>query len=331
MRAESSFGRRLLAALARVDDAGAPPAQARPAAEGSFGRRLLGALARRDPEPLDVTVPIGMTGVVVASGGVLPDALPGGSAYPRDSADVVLIPARDLSLRWADDHGPDDYDAALEPLVVGVQGFRLRIELAVVLRIPAETAPTLVGDFGDDAPVQRFVERVLDPVVRARFVENGTLEEFLIGYERLRADLTATLTEALAARGVRLQAVVMGAADPGDPAVVNALRQIAAAEIEGRALAIVADEEIRLMDTTAGPDKSLRLEYLVLQNKIELLDAGAARKLLQGLGGLRVPEYVSGGDVRSLLETIPLGTARELLERVLRETAAERAQPEDDH
>ncbi|MCT9933023.1 hypothetical protein N5079_22705 [Planotetraspora sp. A-T 1434] len=38
-------------------------------------------------------------------------------------------------------------------------------------------------------------KRVLDPVVRARFMETGTLEDFLIGCERLRADLTPTLTE----------------------------------------------------------------------------------------------------------------------------------------
>ncbi|MEV4286097.1 hypothetical protein AB0K40_11400 [Nonomuraea bangladeshensis] len=44
-----------------------------------------------------------------------------------------------------------------------------------------------------------------------------------------------------------------------------------------------------------------------------------------GQGGLRDVGGDPGG-----LESIPLGAARELLERVLRETAAERARSEDD-
>ncbi|WP_440097604.1 SPFH domain-containing protein [Streptosporangium sp. H16] len=331
MRPEVSFGQRLLAALARLDDINAPSAQTQPVHGRSFGWRLLGALARWDPEPPDVTVPIGMIGVVVTPDGVLPDPMPEGSTYQPSLKHVVLIPARVLFLRWADDHNPDDYDIALEPLLVIVQGFRLRVEMGVLLRIPASAAPALVSAFGEDLPVQRFVERVLDPVVRARFLKPRTLEELLVGYERLRADLTATLTETLAARGVQLQALTMGAANPDDPALTEALRQIAAAEIEGRAVAIVTNEEIQLRETTTSPDGGRRLEELILLNKIEQIsaDAVAAPKLLQDLVTMQVPRYVRDGDARFLLDTMSLDQARELVQRVLRETATERAHTEE--
>ncbi|WP_336210220.1 SPFH domain-containing protein [Nonomuraea sp. LPB2021202275-12-8] len=340
MRAEPPFGRRLIAALARWDDTATPSAQPDPAESGgSFGRRLLGALARWDDEPREFAVPVGMTGVAVTPGAVLSDVLREGTAHQLDPdiTEVVLVPARPLILEWRQEHEPDAYDAALEPVVVIVQGFRLHIEMSAVLRIPARAAPALVRDFGD-APVQRFVERVLATAVNAYFMEISTgsaLEKFLVDYQRVLDGLETRINEALASWEVEALTITVGAANSQDPALIEALRQIVAAEVEGRALSIVTEEEIRLTEVVHDSrQEQRRMEELVLRQKIQQLGANrvAAEVLLRTMAEMQVPEYFSniGGDVSALLTGMPLAKAQAVVERTLRETAVQRSRADED-
>jgi len=98
-------------------------------------------------------------------------------------ARVVRIPTRELILEWSGDpKPPSSFDASLNQIVVNVEGYPLQFDMTQTIRIPAKSAPRLVGRFGEQetdifgvsdglnpVPVQRFVERVLGREVERYF------------------------------------------------------------------------------------------------------------------------------------------------------------------
>ncbi|MFC6081235.1 SPFH domain-containing protein [Sphaerisporangium aureirubrum] len=141
--------------------------------------------------------------------GTQTETLPGGADYAINPwfARVVRIPTRELILEWADKDGPDDrYDSALQPIPVTIEGHTLRVHLTQSLRIPAEAAPRLVRQFGEQetadadqfgfvarpAPVKRFVERILGSVVLGYFsavAAQYRITTFVDSQQRVQADL----------------------------------------------------------------------------------------------------------------------------------------------
>ncbi len=135
----------------------------------------------------EISVPEGVTGVVIALEGAPPDGAEGavGSLVPGhesfqlpsvflDSggqrgaqaetlshggvyrinpwfARVVLIPTRDLILEWTrkDKKQASRLDAALGEVVVSLEGHRVHFEMTQTIRIPAKAAARLVGRFGE--------------------------------------------------------------------------------------------------------------------------------------------------------------------------------------
>jgi SPFH domain / Band 7 family len=134
----------------------------------------------------EVSVPVGVTGVVIALEGAAPDdeasvgpVVPGHSCFQlpwvflRNGgqrgaqaetlgqggvyrinpwfARVVLIPTRDLILEWTKRTSKEDdnFDVALEQIRINVDGHWLKFDMSQTIRIPAKAAPSLVGRFGE--------------------------------------------------------------------------------------------------------------------------------------------------------------------------------------
>lgn len=157
---------------------------------------------------MDISVPEGATGVVIAKEGETPDEddntvgplVPGHSSFQKPwvflenggrrgaqaetlshggvyrinpwFARVVIIPTRELTLEWQrrDTKSADRYDAALDQIVANVEGHRLLFTMTQIIRIPAKAAPRLVCRFGEDQDMTGLGD-VRSPAPVQRFVE----------------------------------------------------------------------------------------------------------------------------------------------------------------
>ncbi|WFB06077.1 hypothetical protein LRS74_02750 [Streptomyces sp. LX-29] len=249
---------------------------------------------------------------------------------------VVLIPTRLLILDWSNKAGgqADNYDAALDRIVVNVQGHRLQVELRQTLNIPETAAPRLVSEFGDSstsgvgglvnnpAPVQRFVERVLGGAVDTYFngiAAESTVEEFLTLYASIRTDLAAQVRNALAAWGVEAASTNLGEFESLDGDLDQARKRVSAEQIRTQELVeqkknAMIKADIHRIELEAERQRRL-LNVAELERRIEVLgrDAIAMQMFLAELRHMKVPQIVSG-DAESLLQYLPMQRALELID-----------------
>ena len=309
---------------------------------------LDGAEARKDERPIGPIIPghsnFRLPWEFLARGGqrgVQEETLGEGSVYALNPwfVRVVLIPTRTLVIEWTKkERSPSNYDAALRPILVNVQGHRLQVDISQTLEIPEPAAPTLVSRFGgahtsrlgglvdDPLPVQRFVERVLGGMVETYFnaiASASTVEEFLSMYASTRTDLSSQVRNALAAWGIEARGTTLGEFESSDPELDRARRRLADKQMETRELeaeeeASVIRERIRDRERR-GEREDRMLETVVLERKIEVLgrDTIAMEMFLRQLKDMGVPEVVSG-NANELLRHLPLQRALELVESAQR-------------
>jgi SPFH domain/Band 7 family protein len=173
---------------------------------GTIGEGKYGLTAR---DLREISIPEGMTGVVVALEGAEPDDGDGAVGRRADGhenfqlaseflrnggqrgaqaqtlnrggiyrinpwfARVVLIPVWDMILEWSPQarKPAGNYDSALDSIVVPIEGYRLRVTMSQTLRIPAQAAPLLVGRFGEQGGDVYGVSHATDRLPVQRFVE----------------------------------------------------------------------------------------------------------------------------------------------------------------
>ncbi len=158
---------------------------------------------------MEISVPEGTTGVVIALEGETPDEddgaaerrVPGHESFQLPSvflenrgqrgvqeetlshgsvyrinpwfARVILIPTRDLILEWTrrEKKPSTNFDAPLDQIVVSVEGHRLQFDMTQTIRIPAQAAPRLVGRFGEQVTDPFGTSATSNTVPVQRFVE----------------------------------------------------------------------------------------------------------------------------------------------------------------
>ncbi|GAA4973186.1 hypothetical protein HD597_005097 [Nonomuraea thailandensis] len=229
---------------------------------------------------------------------------------------VVLMPTRVVTLEWGDksDSQSGNYDAELDPIVVNVQGYRLRVDMNQTLRIPEAAAPTLVSEFGgtgnsplgglydDPRPVQRFVERVLGSTVAGYFngiAMAGTIDEFLRRYAETRTAFAAKVRSALEEWGVEALQTNLGAVEADDPKLNALLQEAADEELRGRRMHIThslltVEEQIdeakaRAERRRVDADKQIDVELLGA-------DRHTLIELAKAISSMKGPEFMAGGD-----------------------------------
>jgi len=207
-----------------------------------------------DDDPVGGNVPghesFQLASVFLANGGqrgAQAETLSHGGVYRINPwfARVVLIPTHDLILEWTrkDKKAATNYDAALDEIVVNVEGHRLRFEMTQTIRIPAKSAARLVGRFGEqetdtfgtsDAskplPVQRFVERVLGSTVEGYFTATASeydVLEFVRGHIQVGLELEERVRNALAEWGVEAVRTTLNQFVPEDGGLDELRREIA--------------------------------------------------------------------------------------------------------
>jgi hypothetical protein len=321
----------------------------------------------------EISIPEGRTGVVIALDGAEPDAdgvvgrrvdghenfqlaaeflrkggqrgaqaqtLSRGGVYRINPwfARVVLIPIFDMILEWAPKAGKPagNYDSALDSIVVPIEGYRLRFTMSQTIRIPAQTAPLLVGRFGEQAsdvygptagrlPVQRFVERVLGRVVEGYFQtvsKSYTAIDFIDRYAEVGLELEDKVVEALAAWGVEAVRTTLNEYFEEENGRLDELmRRIAEARESKRLLAFeranadIKAETLRVIEG-AKADAEIAPQVRLLEEKLRLLghDQLMQERLLELLTQMGVPNYI-GADAARILELMPLQQALNLISR----------------
>jgi hypothetical protein len=323
----------------------------------------------------DINIPVGYVGVVVTLHGIEPPpqddvigpAMPGHSNYRLPWAflnamgwrgvqqqtlrqggvyalnpwfvRVVLMPTRLLTLEWKQKSPTeaDNYDAELEQLVIGIQGYLLSVNITQTLQIPASAAPKLVSQFGgevtshglgglvnDPRPVQRFVERVLGGTVESYLTEvaaSATVEEYLTQQDSIRAELAQRVRQSLKEWGVTVSDTLMGLSTAQDPEL-NRIRQRVIAEQQNR---LTLEEKVKSAEIHA---RIRRIEIAVereerglavaeLERLAEVLgpDVAAVQALVAEIKDMRVPEVISG-DAATLGPFMPWQRIQEVVTAV---------------
>ncbi len=309
---------------------------------------LDGAEARKDERPIGPVIPghssFRLPWEFLARGGqrgVQEETLGEGSVYALNPwfVRVVLIPTRTLVIEWTKkERSSSNYDAALKPIMVNVQGHRLQVDISQTLEIPEPAAPALVSRFGgahtsrlgglvdDPLPVQRFVERVLGGLVETYFnaiASASTVEEFLSMYASTRTDVSSQVRNALAAWGIEARGTTLGEFESSDPELDKARRRLADKQMVTRELEAEEENSVireRIRDRERrGERADLELETVVLERKIEVLgrDTIAMEIFLRQLKEMGVPEFVSG-NADEVLRHLPLQRALALVESAQR-------------
>ncbi|MFW6692883.1 SPFH domain-containing protein [Streptomyces sp. MAR4 CNX-425] len=309
---------------------------------------LDGIEARKDERPIGPVIPghssFRLPWEFLARGGqrgVQEETLGEGSVYALNPwfVRVVLIPTRTIVIEWTKkERLSSNYDAALKPIMVNVQGHRLQVDISQTLEIPEPAAPALVSRFGgahtsrlgglvdDPLPVQRFVERVLGGLVETYFnaiASASTVEEFLSMYASTRTDVSSQVRNALAAWGIEARGTTLGEFESADPELDRARRRLADKQMETRELEAEEENSVireRIRDRERrGERADLELETVVLERKIEVLgrDTIAMEMFLRQLKDMGVPEVVSG-NADELLRHLPLQRALALVESAQR-------------
>lgn len=253
----------------------------------------------------------------------------------------MLIPTRDLILEWTrkDKKPASNLDAALDQIVISVEGHRLRFDMTQTIRIPAKAAPGLVGRFGEQeadafgpnddlatVPVQRFVERVLGSAVEGYFQATAAeydVLDFIRGHNQVRLDLEERVRNALAEWGVEAVRATLNEFVP-EETTLDELRRERATERDRKVLlehrlqneGLEAKAELVRIQTDRERRKNQVTE---LEELIRVLgrDAVALERFLNALAKMKVPEFV-GGDASALLQYMPLPVAQDMINRALR-------------
>jgi hypothetical protein len=252
-------------------------------------------------------------------------------------ARVILIPTRDLILEWTKRPKSDDnYDVALEQIRVNLEGHWLRFDMSQTIRIPAKAAPILVGRFGEveagrahpgvilssgQAPVQRFVERVLGRVVENYFhaIAGGqTAQDFIRRHDQVRLDLEERVRTSLATFGVEAINTALSEFESESDFLDEFRRDRARRRDEKELLewdrinAAIQAEIDRIAVETEGQQAVAELRALVaLLGK----DVVAGRLLIAELKGINVPTWVGEGSKHVL----PMTIAHDVIGKVLRQ------------
>jgi hypothetical protein len=236
---------------------------------------------------------------------------------------VVLIPTKVLVLDWSKtpEEKRGNFDSKLSRITVNIQGWKIHMELSQTLRIPEQTAPKLVSEFGDAAgsspvggliddisPVQRFVEKVLGATVEGYINEiaaGSSVQEFFGKFDNARLELTDKVGAALRAYDVEPGQTILGNFEPDDPRLNEAIgkaaleearnvtrgHQVEGARKEAEITAILTDKN--LME--AAPDLWAQV---MLIGKADV----ARQRIFAELAKLKTPHYIGGGaDLGSLL------------------------------
>jgi hypothetical protein len=278
--------------------------------------------------------------------GVQEETLPGGSSYAINPwfARVVQIPTRDLILEWTNRSLKDvgNFDAALDQIVVDIQGHRLSLEMSQVLRIPASAAPRLVRRFGEGeldpigsvvkpVPVRRFVERVLGAAVAGYFTEivaEYQVMQFIRQYNKVRMDLQDRVTQALADWDVVAGGTILAEFTSEDRELNELRRALTRQDIqltqEERRRKFL--EEQRQNQAIEAQMERIKIdlkgegEVVVLRKQIEAIGQHnwLMDRLLEHMAKMQVPTVIGGDIADQILKLMPFVNAQDMLKELFR-------------
>ncbi len=253
-------------------------------------------------------------------------------------AKVVKVPTRVLVLEWnAEDKSESNLDAALDQVVLEVQGHRVWLDMKQTVEIPPEAAPRLVQRYGADGQdgresVQRFVDKDLAPRVTGyfrRISAHYRIQQFITEYDAVCNELADEVRQALVPFGVRALATTLEEFRCDDDEI-NAIRRKIAhqqelAKLEQEKLAeleaTLANEEVRTLiglQRVKVDEARKKLELIKLTTMVELLGAQnvALERMLREWVKANVPQFIGGGDAgtaQALLQAMPFSQAKDML------------------
>ena len=269
--------------------------------------------------------------------GVQKETLNSGGIYRINPwfAQVELVPTRVLVLEWIKkprEH-VSTFDSKLDRIRVNIEGYWLQFNMTQTIQIPAEAAPCLVSEFGqveagrsnvkETAPVRRFVDRVLGPLVEGYFQtgfgENNILD-FVSRPDKICLDLEDKVRQALAEWGVVAVSTSLHEFEP-ESVSLDELRRRRAEERERKAELKNKKEntEIEEAINQIRLETELSRQKIELQAQVELLgkDSVAKQLLLAELAKAKVPDVVVGNP-EMLLGYMSLPKAQYMIDSVLR-------------
>ena len=219
--------------------------------------------------------------------------------------------------------------------------------MSQTIQIPPRAAPLLVSRFGEQeptpgagdpggvataAPIRRFVERVLGPMVEGYFhaAANAadSVLDFMASHNEVRIELEQRVRAALAEWGVEAVRTTLNEFEPEDAGLDELRRQIVRErerkQMLEHTLNNVELEEAAERVRIVTEDRRRRTEVSVLSAQIDVLgrDAVALERFLEQLAKMNVPEFV-GGDAASLLQYMPLPVAQDMINRAMKRMEAE--------
>lgn len=333
------------------------------------------ALAREGLTPDDlreIAIPIGETGVVITHVGARPgesgvgptvpdhqdfqlpwkflensgqkgvqvETLDEGGRYAINPwfAHVVRIPTRVLILEWTtDEKSSTNLDASLGQVVLDVQGHTVRLDMKQTVRIPVETAPTLVRRFGTLgssglAPVQQFVDKELGATVAGYFRKISAryrIQQFITHYDEVCNELATEVKQALNKTGVVAVTTTLEEFDCDEPEINQLRRKIALqqeqvkleqarfSKLTARRRTESVRDEMDLQKIRVEKERR-KLELVELETLVDLLgpDHVKMERALSEWVKAKVPQIISGADgniAQGLLQVMPFTQARDML------------------
>jgi hypothetical protein len=287
--------------------------------------------------------------------GVQSQTLSPGGVYQVNPwfARVVLVPTREILLQWSPKRDKPDgsYDAALDEIMINIEGYRLRLTPSQALRIPAHAAPRLIARFGEQeeaawsasrvagrAPVQRFAERVLGGTVTGYILSVATrrgIIEFLASYGEIQHELHDTVVMKLAEWGVEAVSTTLGEPVPETGDLDEIRRAVAAeraitAQLEHQLINARIKADTLQVTAAAEAQAGIAEQMRLLEREIQLLgtDHVATERLIAQFTQMAVPSTIvsSGNDdaAKAILEAMPFAQARDMLLALARESGKDR-------
>ena len=271
--------------------------------------------------------------------GVQKETLNSGGIYRINPwfAQVELVPTRVLVLEWTKKSREyvGAFDSKLDRIRVNIEGYWLQFNMTQTIQIPAEAAPRLVSEFGqgetsrsnvkevkETAPVRRFVERVLGPLVEGYFQTSfgeNNIFDFVSRPDKVCLDLEDKIRQALAEWGVTAVSTSLHEFEPEGVSLDELRRRRAEererkAELEKKKENTEIEEEIKRIQL----ETELSRQKIKLQAQVELLGKDSVTKqlLLAELVKANVPDVVVGNP-EMLLGYMSLPNAQYMIDNVL--------------